>query len=178
MSAFARDSALRSEALLLAIILAADAVFFFFLIPVGIIDPDGFGLNEGLPPSFSAKVVAGLIALVVLIRVARLARDPGLPAADAKNAAEDAASETESVPETGWRTTLGAGTALVFAFAAAPLLGYYIASFFLIAILMRAMGETRWLRLLGQPAIVVGMIWILFDNIFSIRLPVGILWGE
>ena len=46
-----------------------------------------------------------------------------------------------------------------------------------IAALMRVMGETRWLYIIGQPFAVIGLIWVLFDRVFSIKLPVGWLFG-
>ena len=42
---------------------------------------------------------------------------------------------------------------------------------------MRIMGETRLPVLVWQPAVVVFLIWGLFDRIFSINLPAGVLLG-
>ena len=47
MTTFARA---RGEIALLALLLLADAVFYFVVIPAGIADPDDFGLDQGLPP--------------------------------------------------------------------------------------------------------------------------------
>lgn len=47
----------------------------------------------------------------------------------------------------------------------------------MIAALMLVMGETRWPYLVGQPLAVMGLIWLLFDRVFSIKLPAGWLFG-
>ena len=47
----------------------------------------------------------------------------------------------------------------------------------MILALLLVMGERRWLYLAGQPPAVMGLIWLLFDQIFSIRLPAGMLFG-
>ena len=51
-----RPAEVRNETALLAVLLVADVLFYIVVIPAGISDPAGFGLEEGLPPSFSARV--------------------------------------------------------------------------------------------------------------------------
>ena len=58
-----------------------------------------------------------------------------------------------------------------------PVIGFYISGFLLLSALMRIMGEARLLVLAWQPAVVVFLIWGLFDRIFSINLPAGVLLG-
>ena len=77
-----RSAEVRSEILLLTVLLAADLLFYAVVIPFGIVDPQGFGLDEGLPPSFSAKVAAGLLALIMIIRLVGLWLRPEMAQAD------------------------------------------------------------------------------------------------
>lgn len=165
-----RSSAARSEVALLGVLLVADVVFYAVVIPRGISDPAGFGLDQGLPPSFSARLAAVLLAIVMLWRVVTLMVNPA--------AAESASDGDQDVPvEIRGRNLVGVAAAMLYAFAVVPLLGFYVSGFFLTATLMRAMGETRWVTLAWQPVAVVGLIWVLFDRIFSIRLPVGSVFG-
>ena len=54
------DTNHRTELYQIAILLIAVSGFYFLLIPTGIIDPEGMSLDQGLPPSFSARLVAAL----------------------------------------------------------------------------------------------------------------------
>lgn len=163
----------RREIVLLGTMLLADAVFFFYLIPAGIFDPEGFGLAQGLPPSFTAKVVAILMAAIMVLRLFQLLTNPAL----AEDGEVDADGEVKTEMDIGVRNLAGIAVALLFAFILVPLIGYYLAGLVMVAALMAAMGETNPLSLAWQPATVIGMIWLLFDQIFSIRLPVGQLFG-
>ena len=155
----------RREILLLCGLLLADAVFYFAVIPYGIENPEGFGLDQGLPPSFSAHVAAILMALIIGVRLVSLLIGGGVAAPD------------EEAGTGSWlRNAAGIGVALVFAFVLVPLAGYYIAGICMILALMMVMGERRRLYLVGQPVAVMGLIWLLFDRIFSIRLPTGALF--
>lgn len=169
------DNALaRREIVLLCGMLLADAAFYFVLIPYGIFDPEGFGLDQGLPPSFTANVTAILMAAIMVLRLVQLWSDPAAAGPAKADAAEgEMATETEL----GLRNLAGIAVALLFAFVLVPLIGYYLAGLCLIAALMRTMGETRLLRLALQPVVVIGLVWALFDQIFSIRLPVGQFFG-
>ena len=42
------------EKLLILFLFVSNLFFIFWIIPKSIIDPEGFGLRDGLPPSFSA----------------------------------------------------------------------------------------------------------------------------
>ncbi len=171
-----RSEAARGEAMLLGVLLVADAVLYFVVIPAGISDPEGFGLDQGLPPSFSGRLAAILLALVMVSRLVALALNPAVAQA-APDAGSGPAGPEAPMAITA-RNLIGIAVALLFAFAVVPAIGFYVSSFLLVAALMRIMGETRWHVLVWQPAIVAGLIWILFDRIFSIRLPVGYLLGE
>lgn len=171
-----RPAEVRSEILLLAVLLAADLLFYAVVIPYGIADPEGFGLDQGLPPSFSAKVAAGLLALVMIVRLITLWFRPQAAQTEGAVLADDGEEGGEPI-RVSLPNMIGIAAALVFAYLAVPVLGFYLSGFLLLAGMMRVMGETRWLTLLWQPAVVVFLIWGLFDRIFSINLPAGVLFG-
>ena len=171
-----RSAEVRSEILLLTVLLAADLLFYAVVIPFGIADPQGFGLDEGLPPSFSAKVAAGLLALIMTIRLVSLWFRPEIAQADGDILADDGDDAGEPIT-ISTRNLVGIAAALVFAYVLVPVIGFYISGFLLLSVLMRIMGEARLLVLAWQPAVVVFLIWGLFDRIFSINLPAGVIFG-
>ena len=168
------DAFARREIWLLLVLLAASAIFYFFVIPNGIADPDGFGIGQGLPPSFAARIAVILIGIILSLRLIQLLINPA--AANVEQSDADT-STISAQSDNGLRNLAGIVCALLFAFVLVPAIGYYLASITMIAALMRVMGETRWLYIVGQPVAVIGLIWVLFDRIFSIKLPVGWLWG-
>ena len=168
------DAIARREIWLLLALLAASSIFYFFVIPKGIADPDGFGIAQGLPPSFTARVAVILIGIILGVRLIQLVVNPA--AADGQQS-DPGAATVSSDSGLGLRNIAGIACALIFAFALVPAIGYYFASIAMIAALMRVMGERRWHYIIGQPVAVIGLIWLLFDRIFSIKLPVGWLFG-
>ena len=169
-----QDALARREIVLLCGLLLADAAFYFIVIPNGIADPAGFGLDQGLPPSFTARVVAILMAVIMALRLVRLMLQPDL----ANSAEVDPADGGVAVETaTGLRNLAGIFCGLVFALALVPLAGYYLAGVCMVAALMFVMEERRWPYLIVQPLAVIGLIWALFDQVFSIRLPSGLLFG-
>ena len=66
------DTKNRAELCQIAILLVVVSGFYFLLIPTGIIDPEGMSLDQGLPPSFSARLVAALAAGLMLARCGQL----------------------------------------------------------------------------------------------------------
>ncbi len=171
-----RSAEVRSEIVLLAVLLAADLLFYAVVIPFGIADPQGFGLDEGLPPSFSAKVAAGLLAVIMIIRLVSLWFRPEIVQADGEILSDDGDDAGEPVTISA-RNLIGIAAALVFAYVLVPVVGFYVSGFLLLSALMRIMGEARLLVLVWQPAVVVFLIWGLFDRIFSINLPAGVILG-
>ena len=168
------EAAARREIWLLFVLLAAGVMFYFFVIPKGIADPDGFGIGQGLPPSFTARVAVILIGLILGIRFVQLVINPAAANIEQTDPI-DVALPTEN--NSGLRNVTGIVCALIFAFVLVPAIGYYFASIVLIAALMLVMGETRRLYIIGQPIAVIGLVWVLFDQIFSIKLPVGWILG-
>lgn len=171
-----RSAEVRSEIVLLAVLLTADLLFYAAVIPFGIADPQGFGLDEGLPPSFSAKVAAVLLALIMIIRLVSLWIRPETAQADGDILADDGDDAGEAIT-ISTRNLVGIAAALVFAYVLVPVIGFYISGFLLLSALMRIMGEARLPVLVWQPAVVVFLIWGLFDRIFSINLPAGVILG-
>ena len=164
----------RREIRLLILLFAVNAIFYLFVIEIGIPDPDGFGISQGLPPSFTARVTVILIGLILALRLIQLMLNP------AAAEVEDSKSVSEAVStksELGLRNTAGIACALAFAFVLVPVIGYYLASVIMILVLMWVMGEKRWHQNIFQSTVVVGLIWLLFDQVFSIQLPLGRLIG-
>ncbi len=169
------EAAARREIWLLFVLLVAGAILYFFVIPKGIADPDGFGIGQGLPPSFTARVAVILIGLILSVRLIQLLVNPAAANIESSDPI-DAAIPTEN--SAGLRNVTGIVCALIFAFILVPTIGYYFASIVMIAALMWVMGETRWLYIIGQPIAVIVLVWVLFDQVFSIKLPVGWILGE
>lgn len=166
----ARLGSAGSEILQLAILLALDALFYFVIIPAGVSDPEGFGLDQGLPPSFSANLIAVLAALLMGFRLARLLLG--------KNVAIVSTIADEDELSVGFpkRGLMGMAAALVFSLLAVPFAGFYIASALLLCVLLLILGESRPSRLLAFPLAVIAVVWLLFAQLLSIRLPTGWLF--
>jgi len=172
-------SARRIEFIELLFLLALVAVFFFFVIPTGITDPDGFILDEGLPPSFSARLVAGIAAFILLLRIARLGFSTGTPP-DSQKAPVQGPTDGEPVSTempvslTG-RVWIGVAVAWLFAFGLVPSLGFVIASVLTLALMLFVLGERSGVRLVLFPLAVSAGVWLLFEQLLSVKLPVGTL---
>ncbi len=169
------SGAAKSEISQLIVLLLADLLFFLVIIPISIVDPEGFGLDQGLPPSFSAQVVAVLAAALMLLRIGQLLR--GAQAADSMSP-DFATADSEAAGGLPVRGLTGMAVALLFAIVLVPLLGFYAAAAALMLILLLVMGERHWPRLVVFPAIVTALVWGLFDRLLSIRLPSGTLFGN
>jgi hypothetical protein len=164
------DSERKAELIQLVVLLILVAVFYFIVIPAGVVDPSGQGLDEGLPPSFSPRLAAIVAAGLMLLRVLWL-----IAAGDGSVAAGDASAEPVVI--TG-RTFMGIGAALLFAFALVPYLGFLAGGALLILILLLLMGERRVGLLAACPVLVMAGIWLLFERLLSVRLPAGGLFGH
>lgn len=180
MVALTQNIETRAELGQLLALLGLDAVFYFVVIPTGIIDPEGFGLDQGLPPSFSARLVAILAAGLMILRCVQLMF--------LKTNAEDAmASPGGGAPELNLdppseglptRSLAGMAAALVFAYMIVPTIGFFPAGYVLLMVLLRVLGEIRPMKLLVPPAMVMALVWVLFEQLLSIRMPVGMLFVE
>lgn len=55
-------------------------------------------------------------------------------------------------------------------------LGFVVASYLFLVVMMRLLGGTRWGVNLTVSAVVLGAIYLVFQTIFSVVLPTGTLW--
>ena len=175
------DTNNRAELCQIAILLVAVSGFYFLLIPLGIIDPEGISLTQGLPPSFSARLVAALAAGLMLARCAQLilygrsvASNKTNHTDEALEISEDAAERTKGPPVRG---LLSMAAGLIFAYAMVPMIGFFPAGILLLFVLLRVLGETRPLFLVLPPIVVTTLVWALFEQLLSIRLPDGSLFA-
>ncbi|MDP6068583.1 MAG: tripartite tricarboxylate transporter TctB family protein [Alphaproteobacteria bacterium] len=160
----------KSEFWQLIVLLLADAVYLFVIIPLGIQDPEGFGIDQGLPPSFSARLAALLAAALMLLRLAQLRWGSASEVAPAAFADSD----TDNPAGLPLRGLTGMVVALAFSIVLVPLVGFYAGA----VVLLLVLGERSWPRLVLYPAIVTLLVWGLFAQLLSIRLPSGTLFGS
>lgn len=167
-------AARRTEVFELLFLLGVVALFYFVTIPAGITDPDGFVLDEGLPPSFSARLIAVLAALILLARLVRLGFFPTSALAPTKDdATVEPASEFSTLLTR--RVWIGVVVSLVFAFVLVPVFGFAIASVLTIGVMLFVLGERSRLRLVLFPLLVTTGVWLLFGQLLSVKLPEGLL---
>ena len=159
------------EIVQLAILLIVVAVFYNFIIPYSIIDPEGFGLDQGLPPSFSPKLVSGLAVIIMLFRLVKLIINPSVDSEKATLETDDKLSHVLPV-----RGLMGMAAALVFSQLLIPVLGFYIASILLLVGMLKILGEKSIMKIIFVPFLVVAGVWLLFAQLLSIRLPSSLLF--
>ncbi len=159
------------EIVQLAMLLIAVAVFYNFIIPYSVIDPEGFGLDQGLPPSFSPKLVSGLAVVIMLLRLGKLIISPSVDSEKITLETEDGLSSGLPV-----RGLMGMAAAVVFSQLLIPVLGFYIASILLLIGVLKILGEKSIIKLIFVPLLVVAGVWFLFAQLLSIRLPSSLLF--
>jgi hypothetical protein len=168
----------------LGLLLFAVLLFYLIVIPVGVADPEGYGMDEGLPPSFSPRLVAWLAAGLMVGRFLQLALRGADPVGceGAANAAEtDTDNEGFDGQDSGalsMRAITGVVIALIYSLGLVPYLGFIISSGLLMPALLLAMGERRIVPLTVYPAIVVLAVWLLFEQLLAIRLPPATLFAS
>lgn len=163
----------RFELLLIAVLLPLVAVFAFWYVPASIEVPGGFGSGSEISPRFAPYLIATLMAVAMLARVLQLVW-------------LGAQSRLREVPDdrggvgTTEETTRGAIvnlTGLVYGFVLIPLAGFYLASFALMSFLVHRLGERRPMVVVLIALATVAFIYVLFEQVLSVRLPRGAL-GE
>ncbi|MGB7184173.1 MAG: tripartite tricarboxylate transporter TctB family protein [Burkholderiaceae bacterium] len=167
----------------LGLLLGAVLLFYFFVIPAGIIDPDGFVLDEGLPPSFSARLVAVLAGIILLGRSGRLLFGPLFtqqpaakpPTGDTADSLPDLADDNNQPVHLTQRVWVGVVVSLLFAFGLVPVLGFGAASLITLSVMLFVLGERSLPRLVIFPVLVSAGVWLLFTKILSVNLPPGLL---
>jgi hypothetical protein len=166
-----RSRAVSAEIVQLAILLIVVAVFYNFIIPYSIIDPKGFGLSQGLPPSFSPKLVSGIAVIIMLFRLVSLIIIPSIDSE--KIIIENDDELSSGLPVRG---LMGMTAAVVFSQLLIPVLGFYIASVLLLIGMLKILGEKSIMKLAFFPLLVVSGVWLLFAQLLSIRLPSSFLF--
>lgn len=167
----------RREAIEIVVLLLAVLGFLAVVVPAGIVDPPGFGFDQGLPPSFSAYLAGALAAVILLGRLLQvgLGRTGGVVPVDA--GPDQLGADDETAVSRPLHSLAGMAAAVLFAAVLIPVLGFYAAGWtFLVAVLL-LLGERRPLFIAVPPLLVMALVWGLFDRLLEIRLPVGLLFG-
>jgi tetrahydromethanopterin S-methyltransferase subunit F len=159
------------EIVQLAILLVVVAVFYNFIIPYSIIDPEGFGLDQGLPPSFSPKLVSSIAVTIMLFRLGSLLITPSIDTEKVTIENDDGLSSGLPI-----RGLMGMAAAVVFSQLLIPVLGFYIASVLLLIGMLKILGEKSIMKIVFFPLLVVAGVWLLFAQLRSIRLPSSLLF--
>jgi hypothetical protein len=165
MSAVMRNVELRLIAVLLIIV----AVFIFWVIPVSIVDPENFGFEQGLAPSFTVYLVAAMAALTLLIRLFKLL----FLEAGNKSAQPEPENITKDAPVFGYRIRVIFLACIIFAFCALPYFGFYISGFVFVTFMAFLLGERMPLILGAVAATLMIGIYAAFELGFKIVLPMG-----
>lgn len=166
-----------AEWLQLVALLALLCLFYFVIIPAGIEDPADMGLDEGMPPSFSARAAAIVAVLIIIGRMVQLVLTTGstggttdgqdLPAAE--SASDDAVALTG-------RVFAGIGAALLYAYVLLPQVGFIAGSLILLVCLLLMLGERQPVRVAVLPVLVTLGVWLLFVQALGVTLPTGALF--
>ena len=151
------------EKLLIIGLLCLTLFFVFWVIPNSIIDPENFGIKDGLPPSFAAYLV-GLLTLFTLafqfIKIFILKKDnnvrSGIDIFSKKNLSRS------------FNIIL---ICLLYSFLFIEYLGFYLGSFIFIIVLSFILGEKRVLILSIFSIFLVLFIYVGFNIGFNIFLP-------
>ena len=151
------------EKLLIIGLLCLTLFFVFWVIPNSIIDPENFGIKDGLPPSFAAYLV-GLLALFTLafqfINIFILKKNnnvrSGIDIFSKKNLSRS------------FNIIL---ICLLYSFLFIEYLGFYLGSFIFIIVLSFILGEKRVLILSAFSTFLVLFIYVGFNIGFNIFLP-------
>ena len=151
------------EKLLIIGLLCLTLFFVFWVIPNSIIDPENFGIKDGLPPSFAAYLV-GLLTLFTLafqfINIFIFKKNnnvrSGIDIFSKKNFSRS------------FNIIL---ICLLYSFLFIEYLGFYLGSFIFIIVLSFILGEKRVLILSIFSIFLVLFIYVGFNIGFNIFLP-------
>jgi len=157
------------ELILIAILMPLVALFAFWYVPLSIDAPQGFGADSEISPRFAPYLLAALMAVAMVGRLANL----GVIWSRGKiDDIPDDLTDIGTPTETKRGLVLNVAAA-IYGFVLIPILGFYAASFSLTAYLVHRLGERRLLivALIGVACIV--FTYLLFDELLSVRLPRG-----
>lgn len=161
----------RLELILIAILLPLVALFAFWYVPLSIDEPQGFGADSEVSPRFAPYFLAALMAAAMVGRLLQL----GVHKMRGSLAfLPDDLDAVGSAKETKRGLILNVVTSL-YGFVLVPFIGFYVASFALVAYLVNRLGEQRlWMVvLIGLSCIL--FTYLLFDELLNVRLPAGVV---
>ncbi|MBM2323671.1 MULTISPECIES: tripartite tricarboxylate transporter TctB family protein [Marivita] len=159
----------RLELILISILLPVVALFAFWYVPLSIDEPQGFGSDSEVSPRFAPYLLAILMAAAMIGRLLQLGvyKVRGM-----LETLPDDLEEIGSVEETKRGLVLNVVTS-IYGFFLIPFIGFYAASFALVAYLVNRLGERRlwFIGLIGVGCIL--FTYLLFDELLNVRLPRG-----
>ena len=161
----------RLEFVLIAILMPIVALFALWYVPLSIDAPQGFGADSEISPRFAPYLLAALMALAMagrLVQLLLIGARGGL------------ATIPDDLDNIGTPTETKRGIVLnivatIYGFILVPVLGFYAASFALVAYLSHRLGERRLLMAGLVGVLCVTFTYLLFDELLSVRLPRGAL---
>jgi putative tricarboxylic transport membrane protein len=124
--------------------------------------------SAGMFPMVAAAVLV-CCALRILYETGRAAPSPREP-----NESAAAQLRRQLLPQVLWMFVLSIAV-YMFLFER---LGFLISSYLYLVVSMRVLGSRRWLLNMCVAALVLGFIYIVFQTVFSVVLPVGTWWQE
>ena len=153
------------EKLLILVLLSLTLIFIFWIIPKSIIDPENFGIKDGLPPSFSAYLVGWLILSTLIFQYIN-----GIIFNKNNDLQNDTLLFSREVFKRSLNIIL---VCLLYSFLFIEYLGFYLGSFIFIIILSFLLGEKRFFILSLFPTLLIFFVYLGFNMGFSIFLPEG-----
>ena len=153
------------EKLLILFLFVSTLFFIFWIIPKSIIDPEGFGLRDGLPPSFSAYLV-GLFCLTTLISAYIKINLTNKNNPLNKNIISFSSNIF-------FRSSKIIIICLLYSFLFIEYLGFYIGSLIFLYILTFLLGEKRIFVSILFPILLMVCVYLGFNVGFNIFLPEG-----
>tara|TARA_B110000467_G_C18333032_1_gene494947 strand:+ start:967 stop:1491 length:525 start_codon:yes stop_codon:yes gene_type:complete len=159
-----------NEGSLILVLLSLTLFFNFWVVPFGVADPENFGYEDGLAPSFAVYLV-GILALVTLmyqfIKVF-IFKINKVTNSNTKLNSFEVLSIT--------RSKKIISSCLIYSFLLVPNIGFYFGSIIFIITLSVLMGERRVSILTVVPLIVMLFIFLGFEKGFQIFLPEDIFF--
>ena len=155
------------EKTLILILLGITLSFIFWIIPESIEDPENFGLQDGLNPSFAPYLV-GFFAFFTLVfeYVKNHILNPKARSASEKNSFSK---------EVFYRILKIIILCLFYSLFLIETLGFYLSSLIFISLLSFFLGEKRILILFLFPTLLILVVFLGFELGFNIFLPEGII---
>jgi hypothetical protein len=161
-------SARLQETLLIVALLVATLIFWFWAIPASIVVMEsaiaGLSNPGDISPRSIPQLMCGFIAVVLCWRLAVLIRSSWLQGRD------DVAYPLQKISLRGF---IIVSLSVLYAAIAVDFVGFYLAGFLFMVILIPFFGERRSIIIVGYPLCVLVAIYLIFGKIFHITLPAG-----